>query len=323
MSWYQSLSWLEIIFGTIFLLLYAGYIYRIKRLAQYFKQNAHTVWIKFSVRVIYFLLLIIALLGPSFGAMKKEIRTTGKDIFVLIDLTASMNTKDVAPSRLEKLKFELGQVLPNLNADRIGLIVFSNDAVLQCPLTYDLEAIKLYNRLLQTNQVPEAGADYRPALQLALDKFSASRSAGQAAEKANFIVLFSDGEAFGENVRPILQRLNRNNIRVFTVGIGSEEGGLVPAGKSFKKDRNGERVTSRLQPAILKEIARKTNGQYFNLNNQVNELTLLEKTINNAAAEQHKTQTIDVTANKYKYPLLLALLLIVVDALITVTVIKI
>jgi len=323
MSWYQSLSWLEIIFGTIFLLLYAGYIYRIKRLAQYFKQNAHTVWIKFSIRVIYFLLLIIALLGPSFGAMQKEIRTTGKDIFVLIDLTASMNTKDVAPSRLEKLKFELGQVLPNLNADRIGLIVFSNDAVLQCPLTYDLEAIKLYNRLLQTNQVPEAGADFRPALQLALEKFTASRAAGPAAEKANFIVLFSDGEAFGEDVRPVLQRLNRNNIRVFTVGIGSEEGGLVPAGKSFKKDRNGERVTSRLQPAILKEIARKTNGQYFSLNNQVNELTLLEKNINNATAEQHETQTIDVTANKYKYPLLLALLLIVIDALITVTVIKI
>ncbi|PIQ21421.1 MAG: aerotolerance regulator BatB [Cytophagales bacterium CG18_big_fil_WC_8_21_14_2_50_42_9] len=323
MSWYQSLSWLEIIFGTIFLLLYAGYIYRIKRLALYFKQNAHAVWIKFTIRSIYFFLLLVALLGPSFGATKKEILTTGKDVFVLVDLTSSMNTKDVAPSRLEKVKYELAQVIPALNADRVGLIVFSSEAFLQCPLTYDLEALQLYNRLLQTNQVPEAGANFRPALQLALDKFTTNSPAAPAMEKANFVLLFSDGEAFGEDVRPVLQRLHQNNIRVFTVGIGSEEGGLVPMGNNFKRDQNGERVTSRLQPASLKEIAYKTGGEYFTLNNQVNELTLLEKTINNAAAEQRESKTIDITANKYKYPLLLALLLIVIDALLTVTVIKI
>jgi len=323
MSWYQSLSWLEIIFGTIFLLLYAGYIYRIKRLALYFKQNAHAVWIKFTIRSIYFFLLLVALLGPSFGAMQKEVRTTGKDVFVLVDLTSSMNTKDVAPSRLEKVKYELAQVIPALNADRIGLIVFSSEAFLQCPLTYDLEALQLYNQLLQTNQVPEAGANFRPALQLALDKFTTNSSAATAMEKANFVLLFSDGEAFGEDVRPVLQRLNQNNIRVFTVGIGSEEGGLIPEGNNFKRDQNGERVTSRLQPASLKEIARKTGGEYFTLNNQVNELTLLEKTIDNAAAEQRESKTIDITANKYKYPLLLALILIVIDTLLTVTVIKI
>jgi len=323
MSWYQSLSWLEIIFGTIFLLLYAGYIYRIKRLAQYFKQNANAVWIKFTLRSAYIFLLLTALLGPSLGTIKKEIRTTGKDIFVLLDLTASMNTKDVAPSRLEKIKYELTQVLPTLNADRVGLIVFSGEAYLQCPLTYDLEALQLYNRLLKTNQVPEAGANYRPALQLALDKFTTGRTSGQETEKADFILLFSDGEAFGEDVRPVLQRLYQNKIRVFTVGIGSEEGGYVPAGNGFKRERNGERVTSRLQTRSLKEIARKTGGQYFTLNNQVNELSLLANSINNAAAEERESRTIDITANKYKYPLLLALLLIVVDILLTVTVIKI
>jgi len=323
MSWYQSLSWLEIIFGTIFLLLYAGYIFRIQKLALYFKQNAHTLWIKFSLRSVYFFLLLVALLGPSFGAMKKQIRTTGKDVFVLVDLTASMNTKDVAPSRLEKVKYELAQVLPTLNADRVGLIVFSDKAFLQCPLTYDLDALQLYNRLLSTKQVPETGADFQVALQLALDKFTAERPTGQAANKTKFIILFSDGEAFGEDVRPVLQRLNREHIQVLTVGIGSEEGGLVPAGKNYKRNQNGERVISRLQPAPLKEIARKTNGQYFTLNNQANELSLLENSINNAAAEERESETIDITANKYKYPLLMALFLIVVDALLTVTVIKI
>jgi len=323
MSWYQSLTWLEMIFGSIFLLLYVGYIYRIKKLALYFKQQAHDIWIKFTIRTTYFLLLLVSILGPSFGAMQKEIRTTGKDIFVLVDLTNSMNTKDLAPSRLEKVKYQIAQSLPNLNADRVGLIVFSSEAFVQCPLTYDQHALQLYTQLLQTNQVPEAGANFRAPLQLALDKFTQTNSTDQKIDKTKLIILFSDGEAFGDNVRPILQRLNLNKIRVFAVGTGSEDGGLVPAGKSFKRDRNGERVNSRLQAVALKEIASKTGGQYFTLNNQVNELTLLEKVVNNVEAEGYEVKTIDITANKYKYTLLLALVLIVLDVLLTVTVIKI
>lgn len=322
MTWYQTLSWLEIIFGTVFLLLYAGYVYRIKKLAAHFKQDANEVWIKFAIRSLYFLLLLIAILGPSFGAMKREIRTTGKDIMLLVDLSSSMNTRDLAPSRLDRLKYELNQLIPAVNADRLGLIVFSSEAYVQCPLTFDMSALQLYTRLLSTRLVPEAGADYLPALDLAYDKFGGLQAGIAEPGKARVVLLFSDGEDFSTDVRPALQRLARSNIRVYTVGLGSEEGGPVPVGRGFKVDKQGNRVTSRLHADRLQEIAAKTGGQYFELNNQDNQLDQLVRVINNIESEKRESRTIDIAANKYLYPLLAALVLIVIDILLTVTVIR-
>jgi Ca-activated chloride channel family protein len=254
--------------------------------------------------------------------MKKEIQTTGKDVFILLDLSPSMNTRDVAPSRLERIKYELTQLIPTLNADRVGLITFTSEAFLQCPLTYDQSAFFLYSRMLQTNLAPAAGANFRPAFELALQKFKENTNPSQETEKAKIILLISDGEDFGESIEPVLQSLYNQRIRVFTLGIGSEEGGPVPVGKTFKKNREGERVISRLQPGRLSEIAFKTNGQYFEINNQVNQTEQLLRIINNIEGEKHETQTIDISANKYIYPLLAALVLIVLDILLTVTVIK-
>ncbi|KAA5540804.1 vWA domain-containing protein [Adhaeribacter rhizoryzae] len=323
MNWYQSLSWLEILFGTLFLLLYGSYAYRIKRLAQYFKQGPQWLWIKFIIRSVYMLLLLIAVLGPSFGAMKKEIKTVGKDIFLLVDLSASMNVRDVAPSRLEKIKYELTQAVPAFNADRVGLILFTSEALVQCPLTFDLEALLLYTRLLNTNQASATGTNYEPALQLALQKFEANPDSGNISPKARLITLISDGENFGEDVRVTLQRLRNQQIKVFTLGIGTETGDFVPEGQNFKKDRNGQQVTSRLNDEPLREIARRTNGSYFEITNDKNEMDELVRAVNLVEGETQEAKTIDITANKYMYPLFLALILIVADVLITVNVIKI
>jgi Ca-activated chloride channel homolog len=128
MSWYQSLTFLEVLVGGLFGLLYLGYFLRIRRLAAHFNQAPTALWVKFACRTLYFGLLIIALLGPSFGAMKKEIKTIGKDIYILVDISASMNARDVPPSRLEKAKFEIRQLIRKFNSDRIGLIAFAAEA---------------------------------------------------------------------------------------------------------------------------------------------------------------------------------------------------
>lgn len=323
MNWYQSLSWLEIIFATLFLLLYGAYVFRIKNLALYFKQAANRIWIKFMIRSVYFFLLLIAVMGPSFGAMKKEIKTIGKDIFLLVDLSASMNTRDIPPSRLEKIKYELTQMIPAFDADRIGLIVFTAGAAVQCPLTFDQEALLLYNRLLNTNQAPAAGTNYGPALGLAIEKFEINADSGTAVPKARLLVLMSDGENFNEDVRLRLQQLRKNQIRVFTLGIGTAGGGPVPEGHHYKKDRNGQRITSRLNDEPLREIARRTDGQYFEINNEKNEALELVRAVNLISGETQEARTIDITANKYMYPLFLALLLILADILITVNIIRI
>ncbi|HXA02246.1 MAG TPA: hypothetical protein VNW99_09680, partial [Cytophagaceae bacterium] len=107
MNWYKTIGNLELLFIYCFALFYLFYIIRMSLIAWRMKTAVGRVFIKFIIRSTYFTLFIISLLGPSFGDVKKEIRAVGKDIYIAVDLSESMNAYDVAPSRLEKAKHEL------------------------------------------------------------------------------------------------------------------------------------------------------------------------------------------------------------------------
>lgn len=323
MTWYQTITILEILFGSIFFVLYIGYLLRVRKVAAFFNQRPHVVWFKFFLRHLYVSLIIIAILGPSFGAMKKEIKTIGKDLYIAVDLSQSMNATDVQPSRLEKAKHEIQRLITRFNSDKIGLIVFSDEAYLHSPLTYDQNALQLYTQTLRTNLLPHSGTDYAPVLQLTLEKFASNTSAETDAQKAKVLVLISDGEDFGENVEQLAEQLNDENVRVYTLGVGTLEGGKIPSGRGFKRDKKGRTVTTTLNPAPLTKLAELTGGQYFEVNNRVSEVSRLINAINNIEGELRESKTIDVTANKYIYPLALALLLILIDVLIPVRVVRV
>lgn len=323
MTWYQSITFLEILFGASFFVLYIGYLLRVRRVAMFFKQRPHVVWFKFLLRHLYLLLIIIAILGPSFGAMKKEIKTIGKDLYIAIDLSKSMDATDVQPSRLEKAKHEIQRLITRFNSDRIGLMVFSNDAYVQSPLTYDQNALQLYTQTLHTNLLPYSGTDYAPVLRLTLEKLAGEKEALAEEQKAKVLVLISDGEDFGGNVEQLAEQLNQQNIRVYTLGIGTHEGGRIPAGRGFKRDNQGKVVTTTLNTAPLVQLAELTNGQYFEVNDRVSEVSKLISAINNIEGELRESKTVDVAANKYIYPLALALFLILLDVLITIKVVRI
>ena len=323
MNWYQSITFLEILAGLFFLVFYLGYIFKIRRLAAHFKQKPNAIWVKLGVRTFYFVLIIIAILGPSFGAMKKEIKTIGKDIFILIDASASMNARDISPSRLEKAKYEVGQFIQKFNSDRIGIIVFSSEAFVQCPLTYDQSALQLFTQTIHTNLLPKAGADYAPALQLVLTKLRAKNSLNLQEKRAEIILLISDGEDFSGNLGQLYRQLNHQNIRVFCLGIGSDNGAPIPAGKKFVTDNKGKRVISKLDAERLAEIAGNTNGQYFEISAHSSETPRLISAINAIEGERQETRTVDVQDNKYYYPLVMALILIMLDVIVTFNVIRI
>ena len=131
MNWLYSLILLEITFITLFAVFYIAYIIRVIRIARMLNTPSHGVFIKVILRSFYFSLLIVALLGPSFGESKREVQSVGKDIFVLVDLSQSMHANDIQPTRLEKVKFELKNIINAFNSDRIGLIIFSSEAFMQ------------------------------------------------------------------------------------------------------------------------------------------------------------------------------------------------
>jgi Ca-activated chloride channel homolog len=315
MIWSQSFSLLELILVAAFVLFYGAYLFRMKKLANALHQKPHLIWLKLLLRTTYFGLLIIALLGPSFGAAKKEIKTTGKDILVAVDLSQSMNATDVQPSRLEKVKFELPKLLQKFNSDRVGLVIFSSEAFVQCPLTFDQSALNLYTQTLNTNLVPRAGTDLAAPLELAAEKFREEETTNRQ-QSAKVLVLISDGEDFGENLRKPVNDLVKADVRVFTLGVGSAAGGNIPVGNGFKRDNEGEKVLTKLNAEALQEIASRTDGQYFEINERASEVSKLISAINNVQGNVRQSKTIDVKANKYFYPLLAALLLMLIDATI-------
>ncbi|MBD1399027.1 VWA domain-containing protein [Pontibacter sp. JH31] len=323
MTWYQTITLLEILFGVLFLGLYIGYLLRVRRIAAFFGQRPHGVWVKFVLRHLYVILLIIAVLGPSFGAMKKEIKTIGKDIYIAVDLSASMDANDVQPSRLERAKRDILLLLSRFNSDRIGLIVFSSEAYLQSPLTYDQNALQLYTQTLRTGLLEHGGTSFDPVLELVSSKFGQTAAPEAEEQKARLLVLISDGEDFDGRLSDWADRLNEQNIRVFTVGIGTTDGSRIPVGNDFKRDQNGNPVITKLHPEGLAQLAEATNGDYFEVTERVSEINRLISAINNIEGELRESKTIDVTANKYVYPLALALLLILLDVLITVKLIRI
>jgi Ca-activated chloride channel family protein len=318
MTWYQSLSFTEYLFIGLFIVLYLLYITRTVQLARRLHTTARSVTLKFLLRSFYFALIIMALLGPSFGASKKEIKAVGKDIYIAVDLSQSMDATDIQPSRLERVKFELQNVVNAFNSDRIGLIIFSSEAFMQCPLTYDQSALSLFIQTLNTKLVPNAGTDFGPPLQMALDRHLNEQNT-TSQNHAKIIILISDGEDFGEETDEVLKDIENNGIRLFTLGVGTVEGSRIPLARGgFKKDREGIAVVTKLNNADLQKLAKKSNGDYFEITNRKSEVTRLINSISDIEGQLRDKREIDVSANKYYYFLIVALALIVLDTLITV-----
>lgn len=281
-----------------------------------------SAFFKFTLRCLVFALLIISLLGPSFGSAKKEVKSVGKDIMICVDLSKSMDAFDIQPTRIEKVKFELKRLVEAFNSDRIGIIIFSSEAFMQCPLTYDQNALNLFIETMNSGLVPGGGTDFGPPLRMALTKLE-DENAPSSQTKSKIIVLISDGEDFGEETNDVISTIENENIKLFTLGVGTQKGGNIYAGNGYKTDRQGNVVVTKIKPDALKELASKTGGQYFEINENRNDVSRLINTISKIEGEFRDARFIDISANKYYYFLAAAILLLVLDVLVNVRTIRI
>lgn len=301
---------------------YVLYWVRVSKIARTFRASAMNLIIKVFVRTAILALLIIALLGPSFGDSKREIQSIGKDIMICVDLSKSMDAFDVQPTRLEKIKFEMKRVVDAFYSDRVGIVIFSAEAFMQCPLTFDQNALHLFIETLNTNLVQSAGTDFGPPLRMALTKLTQDEES-RTQQKSKVIILISDGEDFGEDTDEVAQEIEDNGIRLFTLGIGTEAGSQIGSGRGYKTDRSGNTIITKLNSSSLKGLASRTNGQYFEINESRNDVSRLINTISRIEGELRDTKTVDVSANRYFYFLLVALILLVVDIFANVRTVKI
>lgn len=317
MVWFRNFGVTEVVWIALFGILYTFYIIRVARIGRSLNTPYRTIFIKLALRTVYFGLLIAAFLGPSFGDSKKEIKSVGKDIMICVDLSKSMDAFDIQPTRLEKIKYEMKRVVESFNSDRIGVIIFSSEAFMQCPLTYDQNALNLFIETMNSSLVPASGTDFAPPLRMALSKMENQEESGNQ-QKSKIIILISDGEDFGEESSDIAKDIEKKGIKLFTLGVGTEKGSQIYSGRSYKTDRNGNAVVSKLNSSALKTLADKTGGQYFEINESRNDVSRLINTISNIEGEVRDARFVDVSANRYYYFLIGALILIVLDVLINV-----
>lgn len=317
MIWFRSVTWVEILAIVLFVGLYASYVYRVISISRSLHTPFASVFAKLFLRTIFFALLLIAFLGPSFGDARREIKSVGKDIMICVDLSKSMDAFDIQPSRLEKIKFEMKKVVDAFNSDRIGIIIFSSEAFMQCPLTYDQNALDLFIETMNTNLVPSSGTDFGPPLRMALQKLEDTEGT-RTSQKSKIIILISDGEDFGEDTGDIVNEIEKKDIKLFTLGIGTEKGSQILSGRGYKTDAQGNVVISKLNPASLKNLAKQTNGQYFEIGETSNDVSRLIRTIGSIEGEARDTRIVDVSANRYFYFLLAALGILILDVLLSV-----
>jgi len=314
---FREFGWFQVLLIVLFALFCILYSIRVARIGRALNTPYYRIFIKLALRTAAFGLLLFAFLGPSFGDSKKEIKSIGKDIMICVDLSKSMDAFDIQPTRLEKIKFEMKKIVEAFSSDRIGIIIFSSEAFMQCPLTYDQNALNLFIETMNTSLVPASGTDFGPPLKMALSKLDDQKGL-ETQQKSKVIILISDGEDFGDQTGQADKEIEERDIKLFTLGVGTEKGSQIYSGRAYKVDQHGARVVSRLNSSALKSLAAKTGGQYFEINESRNDVTRLINTINRIEGEMRDARFVDVSSNRYFYFLLGAFLLLVVDILVNV-----
>ena len=219
---------------------------------------------KAVLRLLGFVGLLLALFQPQWGKQQQEVAQEGRDILIAVDISRSMLCTDEKPNRLEFAKQKIKKLLYNLKCQRVGLIVFAGDAVVQCPLTIDYGAFFMFLDSLDVSTISSGTTSLDGALMTAIDIFKEMPE-----KKTKIVCLFTDGEDFSTNLSTVKEQAAQIGMSIFTFGIGSKQGAPIPildqAGKNigFEKDSKGNVIMSKFNEGILKNLSEKTGGRYI------------------------------------------------------------
>jgi|TARA_B100001964_G_scaffold43670_1_gene48597 Ca-activated chloride channel family protein len=258
-----------------------------------------TNWKK-RCRLAGLLFLIISASGIQIGKKVKPVERKGVDLIFAVDVSISMNAEDVKPSRLEKAKFEISQIIRQLKGDRVGIIVFAGASHLYLPLTSDYEAAILFLDEIDTEMIPTQGTAISSALNTGLSAFS------DESEKFKVLILITDGEDHEGRAIAIAEKAAQTGIIIHTVGVGSVSGSLIPVldkktgDTSYKKDRRGKLITSTLNEGILQDIARAGNGIYVRFDNRAAHYKIITDSINQMEKKTISTHEFSEYEDQYQ-----------------------
>lgn len=276
-------------------------------------------WIKLVLVIVSLLFLIVAAANPQVGTRLEEVKQTGIDVFILLDVSLSMSAEDIKPNRLEKAKYQISNLINKLRGDRIGLIIFSGDAYVQIPLTTDYSAANLFLSAVDFKSVPQPGTAIATAINLAIKSFDYTASTQKV------IIVITDGEDHEGDITEAINDAVAKDLKIFTIGLGSPDGVPIAVYNSqgqaigFKKDRDGNTVLTKLNDSILKEIASKGNGKYYRGNNYEDYLDQIFKELSSIEKTEFGTKKVTDYEDRFYYFLAPAIFLLILEFFLSET----
>ena len=274
---------------------------------------------KASFVVLGLLLMGLTLAGPQCGTKLREVEPEGVDLVIALDVSLSMLAEDVAPSRLARAKNEIKKLLDELRGDRVGLVIFAGDAFIQCPLTTDYGAVRLFLDVADPALLPTPGTDFSAALRTAIQAFEAPVE-DETEPRSRALVIVSDGENHVADTSTILEEAREQDIVIFAAGVGEEQGVPIPLYRSgrrtgYKKDNEGNVVQTRLEEGALKQLAR--DGAYFRIARTSSSLPELIPALERLDRATFGADQFEEYEIKYQWPLAFALLLLFAERLVS------
>lgn len=270
--------------------------------------------VKFLFILFALVFIIFGMARPQFGSKLEEIKRKGIEIVIALDVSNSMLAEDIQPNRLEKAKQAIERLVEKLADDKIGLIVFAGDAYVQIPITSDYTSAKMFLSSINTQIVPKQGTAIGSAIELGINSFSPDNEVSKA------LIIITDGEDHDDNAVFLAGKAAEKGIIIHTIGVGTPNGTPIPVysgnQRSFRKDRQGNVVITKLNEKILREISNAGNGSYIRATNNRLGLNMLFDQISDIEKKELETRIYSEYDEKFQYMIGLALILILFDFII-------
>lgn len=246
--------------------------------------------VKFCLLLAALALLIVMVARPQMGSKISHDKRQGIETIICLDISNSMLAQDVVPSRLDKSKMLIENLVDKFNNDKIGLIVFAGDAFVQLPITSDYVSAKMFLQNITPSLIQTQGTNIGQAIDLATKSFTQQNNVGRA------IIVITDGENHEEGATEAAQAAKKKGINVFILGIGNTKGAPIPMGDgSYLKDNTGNTVMTALNENMCKELAQAGSGQYIHVDNTSD----AEESLNNYLTKLQKGETDTVIYSEY------------------------
>ena len=246
--------------------------------------------VKFWLLQAALALIIVMLARPQFGTRISHEKRQGIETLIAMDISNSMLAEDVTPSRLDRCKMMVENLVDNFTDDKIGLIVFAGDAFIQLPITSDYVSAKMFLADIQPSMIRTQGTDIALAIRKAQNSFTQEENIGKA------IIVITDGEDHEGGAVEAAKEARKKGMRVYVLGVGSDGGSPIPDGNGgYMKDRSGNTVMTRLNQDMCRQIAQAGGGAYIHVDNNSD----AQRQLDNELAKLAKKETESTVFSEY------------------------